>query len=187
MGGRRWPRMASGCGGRRGFFFGGWGNKWTPAVGVAAPTMKRRRSASSRATQGGEGKMAWTSVGWARGGQGGARGRTRGLSRPTHFGPKSETRMGARGRLWIALSVWVAPLDRVLCPRERIRTRGGRMGRPAGDALMLSCFTLPLPWRLVPNISTYGHVHISYAGDVCIFFQEDLWVCSFFGIGSGSG
>jgi hypothetical protein len=47
---------------------------------------------------------------------------------------------------------------------------------------MLSCFTLPLPWCLVPNVS----VHISYTGDVCIFFQKDFCACSFFGIGSGS-
>jgi hypothetical protein len=51
-GGRRRPKLASGCDGRRGFFFGGWGSKWTPAVGVAAPATERRRSASSRATQG---------------------------------------------------------------------------------------------------------------------------------------
>jgi hypothetical protein len=89
-------------------------------------------------TEEGRGKWLGACVGWAWGGQGGAPGRTRELSGPTHFGLKSETRMDARGHVWTALFVWVAPLDRVLYPRRRIRTRGGRMGRPAGDAL--SCF-----------------------------------------------
>jgi hypothetical protein len=60
------------------------------------------------------------------------------------------------------------------------------------EIVMLSCFTLPLPWRLVPNImvpniSRSKYVHISYTGDVCIFFQKVLYVYSFFGIRSGSG
>jgi hypothetical protein len=33
-------------------------------------------------------------------------------------------------------SVWVIPLGRVFCSRGRVRTRGGRLRRPAGDALM---------------------------------------------------
>jgi hypothetical protein len=39
-----------------------------------------------------------------------AGGRTRALSRPTHFGPKSEAEMGARGQDRTALSIWVEPL-----------------------------------------------------------------------------
>jgi hypothetical protein len=50
------------------------------------------------------------SVGWARGGQEGRGGRTRALSGPTHFGPKSEAEMGAHGHDRTALSVWVGPL-----------------------------------------------------------------------------
>jgi hypothetical protein len=37
-------------------------------------------------------------------------GRTRVLSGPTHFGPKSEAEMGARGQYRTVLSVWVGPL-----------------------------------------------------------------------------
>jgi hypothetical protein len=69
-----------------------------PAVGVVAPATERRRSARSRKTQGKRGKWLGASVGWARGGQGGGRERTRALSGPTHFGPKSETGMDACGR-----------------------------------------------------------------------------------------
>jgi hypothetical protein len=43
--------------------------------------------------------------------------------------------MGARERLQTALSVWVAPLSRAFCPRGRVQTRGGRLRRPAGDAV----------------------------------------------------
>jgi hypothetical protein len=51
-GGRRRPRAASGCGGRRGFFFAVEGGKRTPAVGMAVPVTERRRSVHSRETQG---------------------------------------------------------------------------------------------------------------------------------------
>jgi hypothetical protein len=64
--------------------------------------------------------------------------RTRGLSGLTHFGPKSETGTGARGRVRTALSIWVAPLGRVFCPRGRVRTRDGRLRRSNEDALMIS-------------------------------------------------
>jgi hypothetical protein len=52
------------------------------------------------------------SVGWAQGGSGqeGRGGRTRALSGPTHFEPKSEAEMGAREHNRTALSVWVGPL-----------------------------------------------------------------------------
>jgi hypothetical protein len=133
MGGLRRPRAAAGCGGRRGFFLAVGEGKRTLAVGVAASAMERRRSAQQGNI--GEGKWFGASVGWARGGQGGGRERTRGLSGPTHFGPKSETGMGAHGRLRTTLSIWVAPLGRVFCPRGRVRTQGGRLRRPAGDAL----------------------------------------------------
>jgi hypothetical protein len=83
----------------------------------------------------GRGKQLGASVGWAQGGQGGVRERTRGLSGSMHFGPKSETRVGARGCLRKTLSVWVALLGRVFCLRGRVRMRGGRLSRPAGDAL----------------------------------------------------
>jgi hypothetical protein len=46
----------------------------------------------------------------ARDGQEGRGGRTRTLSRPTHFGPKSEAEIGAQGQDQTALSVWVGPL-----------------------------------------------------------------------------
>jgi hypothetical protein len=70
----------------------------------------------------------------------GTHGRTRVLSGPTHFGPKSEAEMGARGHVWTALSVWVVPLGRLLCPRGRVRTRGVCLGQPAGDALTAGRF-----------------------------------------------
>jgi hypothetical protein len=38
-------------------------------------------------------------------------GRTRRLSGPTHFGPKSKTEMGTRGYIRTTLSVWIIPLD----------------------------------------------------------------------------
>jgi hypothetical protein len=38
------------------------------------------------------------------------RGRTCGLSKPTHFRPKSEAEMGACARDQTMLSVWVGPL-----------------------------------------------------------------------------
>jgi hypothetical protein len=50
------------------------------------------------------------SVGWAWGGQEGRGGRTRALSGPTHFGPKSEAKMGAHGQARTVLFVWVEPL-----------------------------------------------------------------------------
>jgi hypothetical protein len=50
------------------------------------------------------------SVGLARGGQEGRGGRMRALSGPTHFGPKSEAEMGARGQDRTVLSIWVRPL-----------------------------------------------------------------------------
>jgi hypothetical protein len=50
------------------------------------------------------------SVGWARGGQEGRGERTRALSRPTHFGPKSETQIGAHREDRTALPVCVGPL-----------------------------------------------------------------------------
>jgi hypothetical protein len=134
-GGRRRPRATSGCGGRRGFFLAVEGGKRMPTMGVSAPATERRRSARNRETQGRRGKWLGASVGWARGGPGGGGERTRMLSGPTRFGPKSETEMGARGRLRTSLSVWVAPLGCVFCPRGHIRTQGGRLCRPDGDAL----------------------------------------------------
>jgi hypothetical protein len=50
------------------------------------------------------------SVGWASGGQEGRGRRTRAMSGPTHFGPKSEAEMGAHGQARTALSVWVGSL-----------------------------------------------------------------------------
>jgi hypothetical protein len=76
-GGRRRPRAASGCGGRRGFFLAVGGGKRTPAVGVAAPATERRRSARSRETQG--------------------RRRGNGLE-PLSAGPGADKDEGARGR-----------------------------------------------------------------------------------------
>jgi hypothetical protein len=43
--------------------------------------------------------------------------------------------MGAHGRIRTALSVWVAPLGRVFCPRGHIQTVGDCLGRPAEDTL----------------------------------------------------
>jgi hypothetical protein len=81
------------------------------------------------------GKMAWCLCRLGSGRTRGTRGRTRGLSGSKHFGPKSETEMGACGCVRTALSVWIAPLGRVLCPCGYVRTAGGRLGRPAGDVL----------------------------------------------------
>jgi hypothetical protein len=104
--------------------FGGWGGKWTPVVPVAAPAMERRTSASDMATQGGGvGEIARCLYRLGPGRTRGTRGRTHGLSRPTHFGPKSETGMSARGRVRTVLSVWVAPLDRMLCPCGHVGPR----------------------------------------------------------------
>jgi hypothetical protein len=78
------------------------------------------------------------SAGWARGGQEGRGGRTCALSGPTHFEPKSKAEMGAHGQARTALSVWVGPLGcgfPIFCLRGHIRTRSGRLGQPAGDAL----------------------------------------------------
>jgi hypothetical protein len=97
----------------------------------------RRKGGGARAAvkhRGGGRKWLGASVGWARGGQGGRRERTHGLSWPTHFEPKSETGMGACEHVWTALSVWVIPLSRVFYPRGRVRTRGGRLRRPGEDA-----------------------------------------------------
>jgi hypothetical protein len=86
--------------------------------------------------RGGEGEMAWSlCFCWARGGQGGARERTRGLSGSTHFGFKSETGIGARRRLRTTLSVWIVPLGRVIYPHGHVQIRDGRLRRPGGDAL----------------------------------------------------
>jgi hypothetical protein len=75
--GGRWRlRAASGCGGRRGFFLAVGGGKRTPAVGVAAPAMERRRSARRRETQG------------RRGGNG---------LEPLSAGPGADKEGGARG------------------------------------------------------------------------------------------
>jgi hypothetical protein len=38
-------------------------------------------------------------------------------------------------RLRTTLSIWVAPLGHVFCPRGRVRKRGGHLCRPTGDAL----------------------------------------------------
>jgi hypothetical protein len=40
----------------------------------------------------------------------GTRGRTCTLSERTYFGPKSEAKMGACGRDWTVLFIWVGPL-----------------------------------------------------------------------------
>jgi hypothetical protein len=50
--------------------------------------------------------LCWLGLGRTRG----TRGRTRGLSGPLHFGPKSEIEMGVRRRVRTVLSVWVVPL-----------------------------------------------------------------------------
>jgi hypothetical protein len=137
--GRR--RVAGGGLGRRqGVVEGGASFWWSGAAsGRQRWAWQRRRWKGGRARaagkhKGGGGKWLGASVGWALGGQG-RRERTRGLSGPMHFGPKSETGMGARGRLRTTLSVWVASLGRVFCPHERVRTRSGRLRRPGGDAL----------------------------------------------------
>jgi hypothetical protein len=91
--------------------------------------------ARSRETQGRGGEMVWSLCRLGPGRTRRGRERTRGLSGPTHFEPKSETGMGAHGRLQTTLSVWVTPLDRVFCPRRRVRTQGGHLRRPTGDAL----------------------------------------------------
>jgi hypothetical protein len=134
-GGRRQPRVTLGCGGRRGFFLAvgtASGHRWWPW------RCQRQKGGGARAAgqhMGGVGEMAWSLCRLGPGRTRGAHERTRGLSGPTHFGPKSEIGMGPRGRLRTALSVWVIPLGRVFCPRERVRTRGGRLRRPTGDAL----------------------------------------------------
>jgi hypothetical protein len=105
-GGRRRPRAASGCGGRRGFFSGGRGRQ--------ADVGGRRGGAGDgkeeeRAQQGNTGEEGEMACSLCRLGLGRTRRgceRTCGLSGPTHFGPKSETEMDARGRLRTALSVW---------------------------------------------------------------------------------
>jgi hypothetical protein len=63
------------------------------------------------------------SVGWARGGQEGHAGRTRALSGPTHFKPKSEAEIGAHGQARTALSVWVRPLGCGFLIFLSVRTR----------------------------------------------------------------
>jgi hypothetical protein len=61
----------------------------------------------------------------------GTRGRTHALSR-THFEPKSEAEMGARGQDQTVLSIWVGPLGcHFSCPRGRVRMQGSGMGRSA--------------------------------------------------------
>jgi hypothetical protein len=82
--------------------------------------------------------MAWSLCRLGPGRTRRGRERTRGLFGPMHFGPKSETGMGARGRLRTALSIWVASLGRVFCPHGHIWTRVGRSRRPARDALTRS-------------------------------------------------
>jgi hypothetical protein len=116
-------------------FFCGWGNKWAPTAVVAAPARGKEEVASGRATQGRGGEMprylCRLGPRWTRG----THGRTRALSGLTHSGPKSETEMGARGRVQTTLSVWVMPLSRVLCPRKHVRTRAVRLDRSAEDVL----------------------------------------------------
>jgi hypothetical protein len=100
-GGRRQPRVASGCGGRRAFFLGSWGSKWTPTVAVAAPTTERGRSASSRATHGrGRGNGLWP----LSAGPGADKGDARAVRVGTFRTHKSETRMDIRERVRTTLS-----------------------------------------------------------------------------------
>jgi hypothetical protein len=53
------------------------------------------------------------------------------LSELTYFGPKYEAEIGARRRVRTVLSVWIEPVDQLLCPHRRVRTRGVCLGRPA--------------------------------------------------------
>jgi hypothetical protein len=119
---------------KEGLLFGGRGRR-ADADGGRGGDGKEEARTQQKNTGEERGKWLGAPVGWARGGQRRGRERMRGLSGPTHFGPKFETGMSARGRLWIALSVWVAPLGRVFCPRGRVRTRGDHLSWPAGYAL----------------------------------------------------
>jgi hypothetical protein len=87
------------------------------------------------------------SVGWAMSRQEGRGGRTRALSGPTYFGPKSEAEMGAHGQARTALFVWVGPLGcgfPIFLSTRTLWTRGSRLGRPAGDALRFhTCAAVP--------------------------------------------
>jgi hypothetical protein len=67
-------------------------------------------------------------------------GRTRALSGPTHFGPKSVTEMGACGQDRTPMSVCVGPLgcDSPIFLSARTHSDlGGQMGRPE----------MPLKWH----------------------------------------
>jgi hypothetical protein len=120
---------------KEGFLFGGRERQADAGGGRGGASDGKEEERAAGKHRGGEGKWFGASIGWARGGQGGGHERMRGLSGTTHFGPKSETGMGAHGRLRITLSIWVALLDRVFCPRGRVRTQGGHLRRPARDAL----------------------------------------------------
>jgi hypothetical protein len=68
--------------------------------------------------------------------------------------------MGARGHLRTALSVWVAPLDRVFCPRGRVRMQGGHLRQPDGDALKCR-------WMIVPTDEADMHKRPVGAAAAC--------------------
>jgi hypothetical protein len=120
-GGRRRP-MVSGGGGRRAFCFWRLGRQVDTGGAHGSAVDGKEEERERQGNTGGEvGEMAWCLYRLGPGRTRGTRGRTRGLSGPTYFGPKSE-------RVWTTLSVWVAPLGRVFFPRGHIRTAGGRLG-----------------------------------------------------------
>jgi hypothetical protein len=116
---------------KKGLHFGGRGRQADAGAGRGGAGDGKEEERAQQGTTGEDGGNGLESMSAGPG----ADKRTRGLSGPMHFGPKSETGMGAHGRLRTTLSVWVAPVGHVFYPRGLVRTQGGCLHRPTGDAL----------------------------------------------------